>query len=227
MQRLLPQPEMPITSTPLGTISALRRSRMAKSLRRSRSHFFISSSPPIWSRSTSVGMYSIMPVRLTSTRFSSSSAGTEAASRALRAAIAHRQLDVDHLPLELFGHELHRRADDHELTAVEARRVEIAQPAADLRKLAQGIVEVREEKDAGPRLCGHEVERRARAERLAAAVAVAAHALREAPQPQRRRGREERGGDLAQERDDATFLGGAHVDERTARLDDLPQGAQR
>ena len=77
MDRLLPQPEMPMTSTPLGTISALMRSRIWNNLRRSISHFFMISSPPTCSMLVSAGMYSIIPVRFTSRRFSSSSTGTD------------------------------------------------------------------------------------------------------------------------------------------------------
>ena len=50
-QRLFPQPGMPISRTPLGTISAESSSRISNSLRRSSSHFLRFSRPPtspIW-----------------------------------------------------------------------------------------------------------------------------------------------------------------------------------
>ena len=55
IDRLLPQPDTPITSTPFGTISAPTLSRGWNSARRSSSHFFITSSPPTVSISPPVG----------------------------------------------------------------------------------------------------------------------------------------------------------------------------
>src|SRR5207249_703756 len=110
--------------------------------------------------------------------------------------IGNRQLDVDDGALDLLGDELDRRADDQELATVEAELVQVTQPPTDVRRLPQGLVEVLEEKERSALVGGDEVERGTRPEQLAAGVAVAAHALGEAPCPDGDRRREAPGGGL-------------------------------
>ena len=61
-------------------------------------------------------------------------------------------------------------ADDDELPAVDAALVEVAQPAADLGRVADRLVEVLEEEERRTVEVDDEIERRARAERLAVPV---------------------------------------------------------
>ena len=88
-QRLLPQPGNAHQEQPLGHDFARRGCRASRnSLRRSSSHFFRPSRPPTSPSSVPSAMNSITPLRLTSSRFSSSSAGSD--SRPERAARGQR-----------------------------------------------------------------------------------------------------------------------------------------
>src|SRR3989442_9754611 len=99
--------------------------------------------------------------------------------------MGNRQLDVDDGALDLLGDELDRRADDQELTTVEAELVQVAQPPPDVRRLPHRLVEVLEEKERPPIVGGDEIESGTRPEPLAAASVVAAHAFGEGPCPER------------------------------------------
>src|SRR5581483_11020264 len=141
--------------------------------------------------------------------------------------VGDHELDVDDVPLDLLRDELDRRADDDELPAGEAELVQVAEPPADIGFL-QRLVEVPQHEDRGLRVRRDEVEDGARAEDVAGrALPVAAQALGEGPDPERRRRSEQRRGGLAQERGDALLLRGADVRERTPRLDDLAEDAER
>ena len=83
-------PGIPISSSPFGTISSLKLSRISKSLRRSSSHVFRPSSPPTSPMFVPSAMNSTTPLRLISSRFSSSSAGSDSGPKLPVAASARR-----------------------------------------------------------------------------------------------------------------------------------------
>src|SRR5205807_1314731 len=82
------------------------------------------------------------------------------------------------------------------------------QSPADVRRLAQRFVEVLEEKERRAIVRGDEIESGTRAEQLAAATIVAAHALGEAPYPERDRRRETCACGVAQQRHHALLFRG-------------------
>jgi hypothetical protein len=102
--------------------------------------------------------------------------------------------------------------------------MDVAQPAPDLRRIAQRLVKILQMKDGRALVCHDKIQRRARRFGFDIGVAAAPQPFRGAPGPD---GRGEVGSHFAQYLRHALLFGGVNIGKRPAGFENLPNCARR